>query len=103
VTADDIGEPGLSFGPFKLLPGQRRLLREGCAMQVGSRASDLLVASVGQAGCVVSKAYLLAAAWPGTFVEETSLRVHIAALRKALGEGGAAPEGCFHPTRKDRA
>jgi DNA-binding winged helix-turn-helix (wHTH) protein len=29
--------------------------------------------------------------WPGVFVEDVSLRVHIAALRKALDSGEAGP------------
>ena len=80
-----------SFGPFELLPEQRQLLQTGNPVRLGSRAFDLLVALVARAGQVVGKEELIAAAWPGTFVEETSLRVHIAALRKALGEDHANP------------
>ncbi|WP_461320980.1 winged helix-turn-helix domain-containing protein [Bradyrhizobium diazoefficiens] len=47
----------------------------------------MLLALVRQAGNVVSKTELMATTWPGAAVEENSLRVHIAALRKALGDG----------------
>jgi predicted ATPase len=36
---------------------------------------------------VVGKDELIAQAWPGVFVEEGNLRVHIAALRRAMGDG----------------
>ena len=35
------------------------------------------------------KQELLARVWPDTFVEEASIRVHVAALRRALGDGNA--------------
>ncbi|WP_425258824.1 ATP-binding protein [Rubrivivax sp. RP6-9] len=77
----------LRFGPFTLLPAQRVLLEAGQPLRLGSRAFDLLVLLVSRAGEVVPNAELLAAAWPNRVVEDGSLRVHIAALRKALGEG----------------
>src|SRR5712672_3986187 len=40
-----------------------------------------------KAGEVVGKAELIARAWPDVTVEEGSLRVHLSALRKALGDG----------------
>lgn len=76
-----------SFGPFHLFP-ERRLLLEGDApVAIGTRALDLLVALVRSNGEVVGKADLLAYAWPGLTVEESNLRVHITAVRKALGDG----------------
>ncbi|MGL4559860.1 MAG: ATP-binding protein, partial [Afipia sp.] len=52
-----------------------------------SRALDILRLLVSRAGDVVSKNELLAHAWPGLVVEEINLRVHIAEVRKALGDG----------------
>jgi predicted ATPase/DNA-binding winged helix-turn-helix (wHTH) protein len=54
---------------------------------LGSRAFDILTALVENAGEVVSKADLIARVWPNTFIDENTLRVHIAGLRKALGDG----------------
>lgn len=75
------------FASFTLLPSQRVLLHGEQALRLGSRAFDLLVLLVQRAGELVSNNELLAAAWPNRVVDEGSLRVHIAALRKVLGEG----------------
>ncbi|WP_346658103.1 winged helix-turn-helix domain-containing protein [Bradyrhizobium sp. 157] len=58
-------------------------------VKLGSRATDILRLLVSRAGEVVPKNEILAYAWPGLVVEEISLRVHIAELRKALGDGKA--------------
>ncbi len=85
--------PGFSleFGPFKLMPRRRLLLDSGRPVHLGSRALDILIALADRAGEVVGKSELIALVWPSTFVGEANLRVHIAALRKALREepGGA--------------
>jgi hypothetical protein len=48
-----------------------------------------LVALIERAGETVTKEELIARGWPGTIVEEAALRVHVAALRNALGDGRA--------------
>jgi predicted ATPase/DNA-binding winged helix-turn-helix (wHTH) protein len=80
-------ERALSFGPFRLLPDQRLLLEDDSPVRLGSRALDILTALVESAGEMVSKNDLIARVWPDTFVDESSLRVHIAGLRRALGDG----------------
>lgn len=45
------------------------------------------MALVEDEGELVSKESLMRRVWPDTFVEEANLRVHMAALRKALGDG----------------
>jgi predicted ATPase/DNA-binding winged helix-turn-helix (wHTH) protein len=80
----------IDFGAFRLFPAQRRLLRGKEPVKLGSRAFDLLLALAERPGEVVSQKELLTTVWPDVFVEEVSLRVHIAALRKALGDG---PDG----------
>jgi predicted ATPase/DNA-binding winged helix-turn-helix (wHTH) protein len=82
VTADEF-----SFGPFCLVRQQRVLLEDGEPVHLGSRAIDILVVLLERAGEVVRKDELLARVWPTTAVGETNLRVHIAALRKALRDG----------------
>jgi predicted ATPase/DNA-binding winged helix-turn-helix (wHTH) protein len=77
------------FGPFRLHAAQRRIERNGSPIQLSGRAFDILLTLIIQAGTVVSKSDLMARAWPGTSVDEGSLRVHVAALRKALGDGSA--------------
>jgi DNA-binding winged helix-turn-helix (wHTH) protein len=63
------------------------LLEADKPLRLGSRALDILIALVEQAGELVGKDELLARVWPGTFVDEANLRVHIGALRKVLGDG----------------
>lgn len=76
-----------SFGPFTLSPSERLLERDGLPLRLGGRALDILIALVDSAGDVVSKKDLIARVWPNVVVEEGSLRFHIVAIRKALGEG----------------
>jgi predicted ATPase/DNA-binding winged helix-turn-helix (wHTH) protein len=77
------------FGPFRLMPAQRMLLADGKPLPLGSRALEILIALVERAGEIVSKEELITRVWPNTHVEEGSLRVHVASLRKALGDGRA--------------
>lgn len=80
-------KPCFAFGPFRLLVTERRLEKDGIVVPLGSRALDILVALVECAGDVVSKKDLISRVWPNTTVDESSLRVHVAGLRKALGDG----------------
>nr|WP_244670278.1 winged helix-turn-helix domain-containing protein [Rhodoplanes elegans] len=77
----------LSFGPFRLSPTELVLLENDHPVRVGHRALDILLALVERAGDLVSKQELIARAWPRTFVDESNLKVHVAALRKALRDG----------------
>jgi predicted ATPase/DNA-binding winged helix-turn-helix (wHTH) protein len=74
------------FGPFRLFPAQRVLMCGGEPVALGSRAREILIALVENAGKLVKKNELCGRAWPDTVVEEGTLRVHIAALRRALGD-----------------
>jgi predicted ATPase/DNA-binding winged helix-turn-helix (wHTH) protein len=58
-------------------------------VRLGSRALDILTALVERPGELVTKDELVRRVWPTTFVEEGNLRVHVAALRRALGDGQA--------------
>ncbi|WP_245266637.1 winged helix-turn-helix domain-containing protein [Bradyrhizobium sp. WSM1743] len=75
----------VSFGPFSLR--SRLLEKDGVPVKLGSRAIDILRLLVSRAGEVVPKSEILGYAWSGLSVEEISLRVHVAELRKALGDG----------------
>ena len=75
-----------AFGRFTLHPARKLLACAGAPVVLGGRAFDLLVTLVARAGEVVGHHALLAAVWPHAVVEENGLRVHMSALRKALGE-----------------
>jgi predicted ATPase/DNA-binding winged helix-turn-helix (wHTH) protein len=77
----------ITFGPFRLIPSQRLLLEGATPLQVGNRALTILQILVERAGTVVDKRELARLVWPDTFVEEANIRVHVAALRRALGDG----------------
>jgi predicted ATPase/DNA-binding winged helix-turn-helix (wHTH) protein len=85
-TAPKRGE-AIVFAGFHLVPATRTLTKEGHPVPLGARAFDILIALIERAGQVVSKPALLSIVWPKTFIEESALRVHVAALRKALGDG----------------
>src|SRR5262249_48181552 len=65
------------------------LVKEGQPVALGSRALDLLIALVERAGDVVSRRELVKLVWPDVTVDEANLRVHIANLRRVLGDGKA--------------
>jgi predicted ATPase/DNA-binding winged helix-turn-helix (wHTH) protein len=76
-----------SFGQFRICPRDRWVERSGVRLGIGDRALDLLIALLERAGEVVSKRELLERAWPSSMVDEVSLRVQIAAIRRILGDG----------------
>ena len=78
------------FGDYELDAARRRLSRDGVDLPLNPKAFDLLVELVRSSGKVVSKDELLERVWPGQFVEENNLSVHVSALRKLLGNGSAA-------------
>jgi predicted ATPase/DNA-binding winged helix-turn-helix (wHTH) protein len=82
-----VTERAISFGPFRLFPAQQLLLEGEAPVRLGSRAFDILIALVESPGELVSKTDLSARVWPDTLVDENTLRVHVAGLRKALGDG----------------
>src|ERR1700757_3294256 len=77
----------LRFGPFELLSSKRELRRDGVTLSLGSRAFDILLYLAERSGQVIGKKELIDHVWSDVTVEEGSLRVHVAAIRKALGDG----------------
>ena len=77
----------LSFGPFTVTPHERLVTRDGVVLPMGAKSFDTLIALMSRPNEVVSKWDLMGLVWPGMSVEETNLRFHVAALRKALGDG----------------
>lgn len=76
-----------SFGNFRIIPSARLLESNGKPKVLGSRAFDLLCLLVSRSGEVVGKTELMAKAWPGITVDESSLRFHITQLRRVLDDG----------------
>src|SRR5262249_33927840 len=76
----------ISFGPFRLFPAARAFEKNGVPLALGHRALDILMVLVERAGEVVSHRELIARVWRGLVVDPSNLRVHMAGLRKALGD-----------------
>src|SRR3954471_1122170 len=81
------GHRKLRFGPFELSIGERLLRRDGLVLPLGNRALDILSYLADRPGEVIGKRELIDHVWSDVTVEEGSLRVHVAAVRKALGDG----------------
>jgi predicted ATPase/DNA-binding winged helix-turn-helix (wHTH) protein len=77
----------LRFDPFELSIGERVLRRNGQVLPLGGRALDILIYLADRPGEVIAKQELIDHVWSDVTVEEGSLRVHVAAIRKALGDG----------------
>jgi DNA-binding winged helix-turn-helix (wHTH) protein len=76
----------LEFGPFRIDPEQRLLLRDQQPIPLSPKAFDLLLVLAQRGEQVVVKDDLMKLLWPDTFVEESNLAQHVFQLRKALGE-----------------
>ncbi len=74
------------FSTFQLIPAHELLLDGDKSVRIGSRALRILTVLVERAGQLVGKNELIELVWPDTFVQEGNLKVHIAALRRVLGD-----------------
>jgi len=74
------------FGPFRLEPDERKLLRGEEVVALTPKAFDTLVLLVRNTGHLLEKDELIRALWPESFVEEGNLTNNVFLLRKALGE-----------------
>ncbi len=72
-------------GSWEIDGDQRELRAHGQPVPIGSRALEIIEKLAESAGRVVSKDELVAHVWRGAVVGENTLRVHIHAIRKALG------------------
>src|SRR5271167_3400634 len=84
-----VAQRNYRFDDFELKVSSRALFRQGQEIGVGSKAFEVLVCLVGNAGKVVTKDELIKTVWPDSFVDESNLAHHVFALRKALGDRSA--------------
>ena len=77
------------LGPFTLDTRTLLLLRDDEIEKIPMKTVEVLRALFERRGEIVTKDELLKAAWPDSIVEEANLTVHVALLRKTLGN--AAP------------
>jgi DNA-binding winged helix-turn-helix (wHTH) protein/tetratricopeptide (TPR) repeat protein len=74
------------FGPFRIDPEEKQLLRGQEPVPVTPKAFETLLILIRSSERVVLKDDLMKALWPDSFVEESNLTQNIFVLRKALGE-----------------
>jgi predicted ATPase/DNA-binding winged helix-turn-helix (wHTH) protein len=79
-----MGDDIIAFGPFQLNRRRCELLKHGVPVPMGSRAIAILLELTRSAGEIVSHRDLLRRVWHSTVVEDGTVRVHVAQLRKIL-------------------
>jgi len=72
-------------GSLEIDADRRELRARGVLVPIGGRAFEIIEALARSAGELVTKDELIGRVWPGAIVEESTLQVHISAIRKALG------------------
>jgi TolB-like protein/Tfp pilus assembly protein PilF len=77
---------GYEFGPFRLLPSERLLLKDGKPVAVTPKVFDTLLVFVQHHDRLLSKDELIKLIWHGGIVEEGNLTQNIFVLRKVMGE-----------------
>jgi DNA-binding winged helix-turn-helix (wHTH) protein/TolB-like protein/tetratricopeptide (TPR) repeat protein len=75
------------FGPFRLVPDERQLLRDGTPVSLPPKAFDTLLVLVQHNGHAVKKNDLIEMVWPDAIVEENNLNQYVSLLRKVLDDG----------------
>src|SRR5262245_19551680 len=74
------------FGPFRLDPTERQLIREGQVMPLTPKVFDTLLLFIENSNLLLTKSDMIARLWPDSFVEEGNLAQNVSVLRRALGE-----------------
>jgi predicted ATPase/DNA-binding winged helix-turn-helix (wHTH) protein len=74
------------FEKFQFYPSKYLLVESGRPIALSSRAVAILKVLIERRGEYVSNAELLRIVWPNVHVAEGNVRVHMAALRKALND-----------------
>ena len=80
------GKHFYEFGPFRLDPAERQLLRNNQTVPLAPKAFDTLLLLVENSGHLLTKDELMKCLWPETFVEEANLAQNISAIRRALDD-----------------
>lgn len=87
IMAETGQRPVYTCSEWEIDLARRELRSLGDVVPLGGRAFEILAELVQAEGDLVTKNDLVERVWRGVFVEESALRVHIAAIRRALGSG----------------
>jgi DNA-binding winged helix-turn-helix (wHTH) protein len=79
------------FDDFELDPAQRRLMRDGAAVELNARYFDALVLLLRESGKLVTKDRFLGEVWRGVPITDEALTQCVKTLRRQLGDDAANP------------
>ncbi len=82
----------IEFGPFRLDPRERMLLRDGEPVALTPKVFDILLVLVENRGHTLSRDELIETIWPDSYVEVGNLNRNISTLRRVLGEDSHQPK-----------
>jgi DNA-binding winged helix-turn-helix (wHTH) protein len=77
----------LTFGPFRVIPGMRLLLRSNQPVSLPGKAYEILLMLLERSGLLVPKSELIERVSASVPIGVSQLRVYISKLRKALEDG----------------
>lgn len=81
--------PILNVGDISVNPDARRVAVDGVEVELRPKEFDLLLVLINNAGKVLSREFLMTEVWDEHYFGSTkTLDVHLAALRRRLGESG---------------
>ena len=86
MSINNSGSRSYEFGPFRLIPEENLLLRDGQPVIVPPKVFETLLCLVENEGHLMKKDDLLDRLWPNSFVEESTLARTVSSLRKVLAE-----------------
>jgi DNA-binding winged helix-turn-helix (wHTH) protein/tetratricopeptide (TPR) repeat protein len=87
-----VGNDLYEFGPFRVDPGKRRLVRDGTPVVLSPKAFDMLLVLINRRGQRLARTELLREVWPETVAGEQNLNQCVAVLRRALGDDPKIPD-----------
>lgn len=88
------------FGPYRLDLSRRLLIRDGSVRQLGEKTFQILCLLLEADCAVVERRVFFERLWPNEPVTDGTLRQHIFALRRALGELGTGRSYVLSVPRK---
>lgn len=79
-------EPALEFGELRIVPAERKVERDGSAVELTAREWSVLDSLLSRRGSIVSKGQIEDALYAfGAEVESNAVEVYVSRLRKKLG------------------
>lgn len=91
IAADEEVPPPIRFGDLVIDPGRHEVIRRGEPVPLTAREFALLAAMAAHPGLVFTRSQLLERVWGDGYYDDHVVDVHVANLRKKLGDDPANP------------